>query len=374
MFTTTGASFLLDNDVFDLIRQKVDRGCEFRFLLLDPDSWAIRDRSRQDRDIIDLHTMKAKITSAIDRFRFLKSEQDATGATRVNLRLYDCASAFQSLIVDDKLMYVAPRIYGIKSTSDAPCLSLVRREKDSGIFEKYLNAFTEIWNYSSYVPANMYQAPRLQPVQYLETWCALNTSVGCSLGCAYCFTKDFPWGEQVTRISTPDSVIDALLHHPLFIRGETILCIGTKTEPFLRENADDTLHLLKHICEYKLPNPLVLLTRGIIDDITLSAIEGLPDIEPIFFVTFSGLPPEYGEPQPSDIEKILGRLSKNHRVIHSWRPIVPNVNTDRSCLSSILAIASKYCDASVCVGLKYSEQMRLRMEASLGLSLPRRRD
>jgi hypothetical protein len=368
VFTTTGASYFSDDSTFQKIKEKAKKDCKFRFLILDPDSEALKDRSRQDRDTIDYSTMRKKIGISIDRYLALKQEV----GDNVQLRLYDCASAFQCFIVDDELMYVAPRIYGIKNTEDTPCIRISKNYPDNDIFMRYLDSFDEIWNYNSYETMQEFSEPQPKALFYYETWYTLNPTVGCSKGCMYCFLRHFNWGKKVHRISTPYGVVDALFKSPYYIPQKTVLCIGSRTEPFLPENTHDTLSVLKKLDENEVTNTICIITKMHIHDKLLEDLTNLKNIKPIFCVSYSALEKKYEHSRDKYIEDTLRNLKDTgFQIIHFWRPIINNVNSDEKIIKDTLSIVSKYCSSSVCVGLKVSKRHIENIQGDLSICLPK---
>jgi DNA repair photolyase len=347
VLSTTGYSYF--DEYIEIIEEKIKANCDIRILLMDPESDTLRDRCRHDNDIFE--SMKNKIENSIRVFKSLKK----AGHQNIKLRFYDYSSVYQSLIIDDKKMFISPRIYSIPKTKNTPCIVVNGNFPDNYIFNKYLEAFDFLWNKNSYIPSQLFNnKPIPKPILYFESYLTLNVSVGCNNNCKYCFLKILEWGNEICKISTPFKIVNLLLKNPYFIPDETILCIGSRTEPFSEENIDDTIELLGRLNEEKLKNCLLLITKGI--DIKEAVIERIKSINKnlklVFCISYSDLP---GSEEPNKIENIESVFklikSNGYEIIHYWRPIVSEY-IDEIKIKNILNIVSKYCNSSVCVGLK----------------------
>lgn len=140
IFSTTADNYFADETLLVLIRERMSRdGCKVRVLLLDPDSPFFVDRERQEQT-----HFKERQTACIANLTDLK--RDFPGQTAVHL--FDCAPTYQSLLVDDSVIFVAINLFGVTGTTQFPCLQITNGPDTCELFEKFTGAFEDLWNES----------------------------------------------------------------------------------------------------------------------------------------------------------------------------------------------------------------------------------
>ena len=196
-------------------------------------------------------------------------------------------------------------------------------------------------------------------IEMHSTWLAINSIVGCTNGCKYCFlqTTNKNLSKPCVKVS-PESAIKELLESKYY-NASIPICLLPNTDAFLNKtNIEYLKKLILEIKKNKIPNTLTIVTKCYIDESFISFIKDIGmDKQIVFYLSYSGLGRSI-EPNvnPENIKKNFVTLSKNDiRVVHYFRPLIPN-NSKKEKIDEILDYVSDYTDYSVITGLKVKEE------------------
>jgi len=151
----------------------------------------------------------------------------------------------------------------------------------------------------------------------------IHPGYGCSLGCLYCYVFDMGIKEVKVGELSGEELVLALSVNPYFLPKETLIAVGSITEPFLKELEEKTYEYIEAISNY-LKNPIQISTKKC-PNFPERLKEADKDIS--FLMSFSSF---YGELEPKSptsnrIEclKMLKTLGINTYAF--IRPIVPGI-------------------------------------------------
>lgn len=192
-------------------------------------------------------------------------------------------------------------------------------------------------------------------IQMHDTWLAVNSVVGCTNGCKYCFLQ--ATGDNLTKpkfLATPEEAINKLFNSKYY--DETIpVCLLPNTDPFLnKKTIQYTKELIKLLAEKKIKNPLILITKCFIPDNFIKYLSTLikEGMKFIIYLSYSGLGRKY-EPfvKHEDIESNFKRLAENKiPIVHYFRPFIPE-NSSPETIKKVLDFVNQYTNISVTTGL-----------------------
>ena len=196
-------------------------------------------------------------------------------------------------------------------------------------------------------------------VEMHTTWLALNSVIGCTNGCKYCFLQST--NKNISKPIYLKSSIDAIedLVNSKYYLDDIPVCLLPNTDVFLNmSNMQYLKNLLQEIEKRNLKNPIILVTKCYIPNDFIQLIKDFKDKghDIIIYLSLSGLPQEL-EPNVNHklIKENFINLSNNGiKVIHYYRPITP-LNTKREEMVKMLDFVSRYSSASVIGGLKIKE-------------------
>lgn len=209
-------------------------------------------------------------------------------------------------------------------------------------------------------------------IAYHDSWISLDAIVGCSYNCKYCLLRLFGLTQKVPqKLFSSEESVNKLLNHLYFIPDKTVICLGNRTDSFLKDNIDFTLRVLLELEKYNLRNPICIATKSQIPIRFIKEIKRLKNLKLIIFLSYSGL--------DKNLEPCIDILSirKNFKVlaeenipiVHFWRPLIPS-NTSDLQIQDMLSFVSKYAKASVFIGLKYSPDLRKIFDIHPELCVP----
>ncbi len=192
-------------------------------------------------------------------------------------------------------------------------------------------------------------------IQMHDTWLAVNSIVGCTNGCKYCFLQ--ATGDNLAKpkvLINPTESLDKLFKSKYY--NKTIpVCLLPNTDPFLNENNINYVkELINGLATKKVSNPLILITKCFIPDNFIAYLKDLQTkgMRFVIYLSYSGLGKKY-EPNINyqDIESNFKRLHENNiPIIHYFRPFIPE-NSDPEKIKKILDFVSQYTNVSVTTGL-----------------------
>lgn len=132
--------------------------------------------------------------------------------------------------------------------------------------------------------------------------------------------------------------------------------------PLLKAETISFLRLLK---ERNFKNPKILISKLVFGK---SDIDVLDQNNVYIFRTISGMPASIEPPSNSENRRrILQendylKENTNAKIIHYWRPIVRDLNSDDKILENIFSEVSSHFDGSVVSGIRVTPNIKLLME------------
>lgn len=193
-------------------------------------------------------------------------------------------------------------------------------------------------------------------VQMHDTWLVINSIVGCTNGCTYCFLQATNKNISDPKyLVSPEEAINELFNSKYY-SPNIPLCLLSNTDPFLNEkNILYLKKLLTYLALNKVKNPIVIITKCFIPDEFINYINELSEegIDIIVYLSYSGLGKEY---EPAiDVEKLKSNFIRLHEagipLIHYYRPFIPK-NSNKEQIERVLDFVKNYTDVSVISGLK----------------------
>ena len=192
-------------------------------------------------------------------------------------------------------------------------------------------------------------------IEMHSTWLAVNSIIGCTNGCKYCFLQATGDNTRKPKIIVPAKEAINQLMESKYYNPEIPIFLVPNTDPFLNESNIKEVHqLLECLAKLHLPNPITLSTKCLIP---LDFVEYLSSLTKdgmkiVIYLSYSGLGKKY-EPnvKHEDIESNFINLAKYHiPIIHYFRPFIPE-NSDPKKIKEILDFVSQYTKVSVTTGL-----------------------
>lgn len=193
------------------------------------------------------------------------------------------------------------------------------------------------------------------------TWMVLNPVQGCPKQCKYCFLRERKLNLTSPKIlMSPEEAVNTLLKSKFYIK-DIPLCLMSQTDGFSTLNNIEYLkQLVILLMEKNINNPIVFITKCKIPEEFILFIDKYEKMGKkfVFFLSYSGLDSnvEVGV-NKKDIENNFITLKKyNKTIIHYWRPFLP-INNKKKDIDNIYDFVSKYCVASVAIGLKITDEI-----------------
>ena len=202
--------------------------------------------------------------------------------------------------------------------------------------------------------------------EYLNSFYSLNSYVGCSINCAYCFLS--PIGivpaRPIKAISEEDLVNEALAD-PLFLRDETVISLNNRTDPFLNEEVKaSTFRLLDIMEEKNFTNPVTITCKGMLNQEDAKRLDEYRHLRIIIMVTYNGMPRNVQPIDSTFQEATMRHVSacKNVRLIHQFRPIISGLNDSEEIIRKVFSYASQFCHATIFQGVRVNKFIRQRLK------------
>jgi DNA repair photolyase len=221
----------------------------------------------------------------------------------------------------------------------------------------------------------MFADRKYRPLTYHDTWMSLDPIRGCPFSCGYCVLRHSgSVGTRPIREVEPDECVRQLLGHPFFVPGFTPIAIGNETDMFHDLNVDYLVRLLADIRMAGIDNPIVLITKARLTDQKLAAVRQVGEQRVILFLSYSGLTGigRHFEPNFTDDqlrENFLAARRSGFRVVHFWRPLLPENTTDDA-IRQMLTFVPGLAEASVFVGLKLHPELTERVVSDGRIDVP----
>lgn len=193
-------------------------------------------------------------------------------------------------------------------------------------------------------------------VQMHDTWLVINSIVGCTNGCKYCFLQ--ATNKNISKpeyLVSPEEAVQELLNHKYY-NPDIPLCLLSNTDPFLNEK--NILYLKKLLTDltlHKARNPIVIITKCFIPDEFINYINELSKegMNIVIYLSYSGLSKKY---EPAiNVDELKSNFVRLHAasipIIHYYRPFIPE-NSNKEKIEEVLDFVKNYTDISVISGLK----------------------
>ena len=196
-------------------------------------------------------------------------------------------------------------------------------------------------------------------IEMHATWLTVNSVVGCTNGCKYCFLQSTNKNRsKPLYLKSGKMAIDDLINSKYYLEDIPV-CLLPNTDVFLNEeNMEYLKELLYKIDQRNLKNPIILITKCYISEKFIRYLKQFKEKghKIVIYLSLSGLPQKL-EPNVNHnlIKKNFLNLHKNGiDVIHYYRPITP-LNSKKEDITKMLDFVSKYSNSSVIGGLKIKE-------------------
>lgn len=202
--------------------------------------------------------------------------------------------------------------------------------------------------------------------EYLNSYYSLNSYIGCSINCAYCFLA--PIGivpATPIKVISEKELLDETLADPLFVRGETVISLNNRTDPFLNEEVKtSTFRLLDIMEEEMFTNPVTITSKGLLTKEDAEHLDAYRHIRLVIIVTYNGMPQNV-QPIDSTLQEATMRhvaTCKNVGLIHQFRPIIAGINDSEEIIRRVFSYASQFCHATIYQGVRINKIIRQRLQ------------
>ena len=201
-------------------------------------------------------------------------------------------------------------------------------------------------------------------IEYLKSYLSINSMIGCSVNCAYCFLAPIEIVPMhPIRVIGEKELVSTLLNHPLFVNGKTILSLNNRTDPFISNQVkESTFRVLEELEAANVKSVVTMTTKGLLTDFDVRRLESL-NLKLVIIVTYNEIPMNI-QPIPSYIQVSTMQnvaSSKHLKLLHQFRPIIPQINDSAETIENVLSVAHQYCAASIYQGVRISEQINNRL-------------
>ena len=193
-------------------------------------------------------------------------------------------------------------------------------------------------------------------IEMHDTWLVVNSIVGCTNGCKYCFLQATKDNLARPRILADAAKAISCLFSSKYYTTNIPVCLLPNTDPFLNEtNTKYVKEMLDILAKNKISNPIILITKCLIPN---EFVEFLSDLikdgmNIVVYLSLSGLS-KFFEPNINHENikiNFCNLASKGIKIIHYYRPFIPE-NSDAKSITNILDFVSQYTNVSVITGLK----------------------
>ena len=193
-------------------------------------------------------------------------------------------------------------------------------------------------------------------IEMHDTWLTVNSIVGCTNGCKYCFLQATKDNLARPRILADAAKAISCLFSSKYYTTSIPVCLLPNTDPFLNENNINYVkEMLEILAEKKISNPIILITKCLIPtefvDYLSTLIKNGMNI--VIYLSLSGLSKFY-EPNIDHTNikiNFCNLASKGIKIIHYYRPFIPE-NSDAKSITDMLDFVNQYTNTSVITGLK----------------------
>ncbi|MBT4541230.1 hypothetical protein HOC35_06990 [Candidatus Woesearchaeota archaeon] len=214
----------------------------------------------------------------------------------------------------------------------------------------------------------------VDPLSFFTSYLGVNPSVGCPNSCGYCMLeKDTPNPGVVRNVATPRMTLDLLLNDEK-VTSTSPLAFYNLSDPFLRDNVSDLLHILEGLEKAGRQNIVALITklnpkRTSPEKEVLGRIAALKSIKPVILVSYANLPREI-EPvsKKARIELMESAKGLGIPVVHYARPLYHGWTPHEKVIEMAKETAN-VVDSVVIGGIKLQKDIRNRLSKT-GAEMP----
>ncbi|MCM1439920.1 MAG: hypothetical protein NC131_12065 [Roseburia sp.] len=210
-------------------------------------------------------------------------------------------------------------------------------------------------------------------IMYLKSSLSLSLIDGCNIGCRYCILSALKNRDKVIiENKSYEEAVEELLHNRYYTK-QVPLTINNISDPFATPMAfQNTLGILSELEKRKVENPIIVITKGLLSQSEVQILANIRLKNFFVFYSFSGLA---GLLEPLNEEKQLETIKSlssldNLTLVHYWRPIIQDVNTEDKVIKRIAAISNKYFAGVIISGLRMNSFIREQFQnAHLPISI-----
>lgn len=193
-------------------------------------------------------------------------------------------------------------------------------------------------------------------IEMHDTWLTVNSIVGCTNGCKYCFLQATKDNLARPRILADAAKAISCLFSSKYYTTNIPVCLLPNTDPFLNEtNTKYVKEMLDILAKNKISNPIILITKCLIPNEFVDYLSNLikNGMNIVVYLSLSGLSKFY-EPNINHANikiNFCNLASKGIKIIHYYRPFIPE-NSDAKSITNMLDFVKDYTNVSVITGLK----------------------
>lgn len=201
--------------------------------------------------------------------------------------------------------------------------------------------------------------------EYLKSYYSINSFIGCSINCAYCFLapiKIVPM--RPVKVTEERLLIEEMLRDKYFVKDSTVISINNRTDPFItREVKESTFKLLEIMDDLGLKNIVTVTTKAKLERKDAQVLDKFKNIKVVIIVTYNGIPLNIQPIKQKNQEETMKNISKckNVTLLHQFRPIISGINDDEKTISKILKYAKRYCNATIYQGVRVNQYIKNRL-------------
>lgn len=193
-------------------------------------------------------------------------------------------------------------------------------------------------------------------IQMHDSWLVVNSIIGCTNGCKYCFLQATSDNIARPKIKVDASKAIEMLYSSKYYDSNIPICLLPNTDPFLNQvNIDYTKEMLDKLNNDKISNPIILITKCLIPESFCDYLQDLKEsgMTIVIYLSLSGLGTKY-EPniKHDNIRLNFQNLAlRGIQTIHYYRPFIPD-NSNAKDIEKMLDFVNNYTNISVVTGLK----------------------
>jgi DNA repair photolyase len=128
---------------------------------------------------------------------------------------------------------------------------------------------------------------------FFTSYLGINPAHGCNSGCGYCILeKDNPNPTKIVKSSTAKFTLEMILKSDKVSKINPITFYN-QSDPFLKQNIPDLMHIIEGMEKNNYQNPLILITKlnpDKTDQAVLKEISQLKNLKPVIMVTYANVP------------------------------------------------------------------------------------